>query len=126
MVTTDSSNNFTLGHGLTINSKGNASTGERAILTFKDQSSNAIHYIATRFSTTSNVNNVLKFYLRDTSGTIQLCAQMRADKGMNLYGVLYANQLSVTTNANIIFIQCTRTYTGRIIDYFFFCPIHLF
>jgi hypothetical protein len=101
MVTTDSSNNFTLGHGLTINSRGDAGTGEKSVLYFKDQASNDSHYIATRFSTTSNVNNVLKFYLRDTSGTIQLCMQMRADKGMNIYGTLYVIQLTVTNNATI-------------------------
>ena len=100
MVTTDSSNNFTLGHGLTINSKGDAGTGERAILTFKDQASTDIHYIATQFSTTTNVQNIIKFYLRDTSGTVQACAQFRADKSMNIYQNLYVTGLAYATQWN--------------------------
>ena len=91
-----------MGNGLTIKSKGDAGTGERVTLTLQDQNSSDYHYVGMRFSTANNHTNYLRWYLKDTNGTLQQCCMMRADKSMNIYMNLYlvGHAYAVSFNAS--------------------------
>ena len=57
------------------------------------------HQISARFDNTSDTNNYIRWYLRDTNGSLQNAMQIRADKGMNIYGNLYLAGLMYGTSA---------------------------